>query len=93
MSMHRTSPTLSVRLRRAASWTKALCAALALIAAGARAQVPVAVAETQRDDATLTLEQAEAFDDTGRRGAMAVVRLPVLVEPTPLRATETDKET
>lgn len=43
--------------------------------------LPIVKKIIEEHGGTLTLEQAEPFDDTGRCGAMAVIRLPVLVVP------------
>lgn len=40
--------------------------------------LPIVKKIIEEHGGTLALEQAEPFDDTGRRGAMAVIRLPVL---------------
>lgn len=42
--------------------------------------LPIVKKIIEEHGGTLTLEHAAPFDDTGRRGAMAVVRLPVLVD-------------
>ncbi|MBM2320922.1 PAS domain-containing sensor histidine kinase [Marivita cryptomonadis] len=48
--------------------------------------LPIVKKIIEEHGGTLTLERAEAFDDTGRHGAMAVIRLPVLT----LLETESD---
>jgi two-component system nitrogen regulation sensor histidine kinase NtrY len=48
--------------------------------------LPIVKKIIEEHGGTLTLEKAEAFDDTGRHGAMAVIRLPVLT----LLKTESD---
>ncbi|MFP7673182.1 ATP-binding protein [Marivita sp. S0852] len=40
--------------------------------------LPIVKKIIEEHGGTLVLEQASAFDDTGRRGAMAIIRLPVL---------------
>jgi two-component system nitrogen regulation sensor histidine kinase NtrY len=43
--------------------------------------LPIVKKIIEEHGGTLTLEPAEPFDDSGRRGAMAVIRLPILVSP------------